>query len=198
MREISSLPCLALPLFLSVSAQHLDAHIPGSDYGDFPDLYGNFSFSRGALLAAAVVEGDGRATTKDPGVISVFGSSVADGAFCKGNCSGRAATGEEGGCYQSRLREYQKTDKVVQSGGRNIFNNCHGGDTTVKLLARFDQMLSSNAAIVFIGLSLSNEGIAWSPDPDQIFLQYETNMHKLINQSRANGVSPVIGLCCEL
>merc|ERR1712176_1465038 len=64
-------------------------------------------------------------------VISIFGSSVSNGAFCSGNCSGTAydPAAAPGGCYQSRLREYQAAYR-----GRSIFNNAHGGDTTTKLL----------------------------------------------------------------
>ena len=95
-----------------------------------------------------------------PHVISLFGSSVADGAYCGGNCSGRSlsnASGVVGGCYQSRLR-------VFQAGGgsgtaRSLFNNCHGGDSTRKLLQRFYQFESSRAGLVVIGLSLANEGL---------------------------------------
>jgi hypothetical protein len=132
-------------------------------------------------------------TAANEKVISLFGSSVADGAFCKGNCSGKAAatTSVVGGCYQSRLRMYQQRER---GEGRSVFNNCHGGDSTIKLLARYNQMLSCNPGYVFIGLSLANEGIRGS-DPQKIYDQYKTNMRTLVNQSRSHGIEPIIGLC---
>jgi hypothetical protein len=124
-------------------------------------------------------------------VISLFGSSVADGAYCHGNCSGLSTSKTVGGCYQSRLRMHQQSEP---GEGRSVFNNCHGGDSTVKLLARFDQMLSCNPGYVFIGLSLANEGIRGA-NPQKIYDQYKNNMIQLVNQSRAHGIEPVIGLC---
>jgi hypothetical protein len=141
---------------------------------------------------------------KNPKIISVFGSSVANGAFCSGNCSGKPPSSTTGGCYQSRLKQFQ------QKEGRSVFNNCHGGDTTTKLLNRFDQMLSTDAGFVFIGLSLANEGIrvarfffsallislcSKGTDPEAIYTHFKNGMLQLINQSRAAGVVPLMGLC---
>ena len=105
----------------------------------------------------------------DPHVISVFGSSVANGAYCGGNCSGKGpgAPGQPGGCYQSRLRVFQAAGGTGTT--RSVFNNCHGGDTTTKLLDRFDQFVSSRAAFVVIGLSLANEGLPGSSTPQKVY-----------------------------
>lgn len=89
----------------------------------------------GASTAAAVPTATAPApeSPMDPRVISVFGSSVANGAFCSGNCSGNAgvpAGTASGGCYQSRLRVFQRDGGTGTA--RSVFNNCHGGDTTAK------------------------------------------------------------------
>ena len=139
-----------------------------------------------ALLAARAAAG--------PRTISVFGSSVADGAFCSGNCSGRAlasvtpAQAAQGGCYQSRLRMHQEQ---TAGQGRDVFNNCHGGDTTVKLLARYAQLLSADPHYCLIGLSLSNEGIVYGGQP--IFDQYVAGMQKLMSQNTAHGIHTYVG-----
>ena len=145
------------------------------------------SLARGASLG---VGADGGAE-RNASVISVFGSSVADGAFCGGNCSGSALTNasDPGGCYQSRLRQYQAAHR-----GRSVFNNCHGGDSTGKLLARFAQLLAPNPRFVLIGLSLANEGLI-GPDPQRIYDQYAAGLRQLVDQSRAQGIEPVVGLC---
>eukprot|EP01047_Picozoa_sp_COSAG01_P032511 COSAG01_NODE_2353_length_7849_cov_4.770194_5_plen_607_part_00 len=145
-----------------------------------------------ALLAAAPSPSDGAVNGS---VISVFGSSVADGAFCGGNCSGHGpATPGVGGCYQSRLRAYQAT-----YGNRSVFNNCHGGDTTTKLLARFYQFLSSKAELVVIGLSLANEGLGECrvvpAACQQVFDHYKSGMLQLIKQIRAAGAQPIVASC---
>ena len=141
----------------------------------------------------------------DPTVISVFGSSVADGAYCGGNCSGTAlnTSAPAGGCYQSRLREYQAS--ASESTKRSVFNNCHGGDSTTKLLNRFDQMVATKAGIVFIGLSLANEGLRcctplMTPAKckachDEIFEHYSAGMTELVTKIRALGASPIIAGC---
>ena len=81
------------------------------------------SLARGASLG---VGADGGAE-RNASVISVFGSSVADGAFCGGNCSGSALTNasDPGGCYQSRLRQYQAAHRgrSVSSSAHTIANN---------------------------------------------------------------------------
>ena len=112
------------------------------------------------LAAAAVLAARTSADSPDQRLISVFGSSVADGAFCAGNCSGNALlpSAAPGGCYQSRLRVYQEAHD-----NRTVFNNCHGGDTTTKLLSRFGQMLAVNPGFVVYGLSLANEAARPAP-----------------------------------
>jgi len=122
--------------------------------------------------------------------ISVFGSSVANGHTCTGNCSGVSSSSDAGGCYQSRLRVFQR------SLGRTIFNNCRNGDTTSLLLGRFSELLSVNPKHVLIGLSLANEGLL-NPELNmqQVFDQYAAGMQQLINESRSNSIIPFIGSC---
>jgi hypothetical protein len=137
------------------------------------------------LLGAAVA---------GPHTISVFGSSVADGAFCSGNCSGRnlsavtPAEGKQSGCYQSRLRVYQE-DTAGQ--GRDVFNNCHGGDSTTLLLNRYYQLLAAQPKYVLIGLSLANEGIIAGGQP--IFDHYVAGMQKLMQQNTQHGIHTYVG-----
>lgn len=136
----------------------------------------------------------------DPRVISVFGSSVADGAYCGGNCSGNAGPpgcpdcyAGPAGCYQSRLRVYQ------EGANRSVFNNCHGGDTTKKLLARFYQFLSTKAGFVVIGLSLANEGLPscrYAPSAcAAVYDSYRNGMVELVSRVRAAGSQPIVASC---
>lgn len=131
------------------------------------------------------------ATSARPSVdISVFGSSVANGYTCTGNCSGQSSTSDNGGCYQSRFRVFQK------SLNRTVFNNARNGDNTILLLDRFSEMLSVNPKHVLIGLSLANEGlIDPSKDASQVYAQYARGMQQLINMSYSNNILPFIGSC---
>ena len=141
-----------------------------------------------ALLCALGVAAAG------PRTISVFGSSVADGAFCSGNCSGRnlsavtPAEGLQGGCYQSRLRVHQAG---TAGQGRDVFNNCHGGDTTTKLLDRYYQLVDAQPRYVLIGLSLANEGIIAGGEP--IFNHYVAGMQTLMTQNKQHGFHTYVG-----
>lgn len=119
-------------------------------------------------------------------VISVFGSAVANGAGCAGNCSG-VESPNPGGCYQSLLKQLQATK------GRSVFNNCNNGDTSDDLIARFAQVLAVKAKYVLIALSLDSEGVLGA-DPGSVAVQYENNLKTLVNMSRVKGIFPVIGL----
>lgn len=119
----------------------------------------------------------------DPYRISVFGSSVANGQGA-GNFQGyaynygqqliaRAADG---------LSEYP-----FYTSGVSI-----GGNTTVDLLNRYDDMIRDFGTYVLFGLSLGNEGIHGAADPEAVFAQFRDNMLSLIAAARADGKIPAI------
>ncbi|EOD41675.1 hypothetical protein EMIHUDRAFT_194099 [Emiliania huxleyi CCMP1516] len=134
----------------------------------------------------------------DENTIAVFGSSVSNGFMCSGNCSGRARSSlssqeaDLGGCYQSRLRVWQR-----EHSGRSVFNNANNGDSTAKLLRRFCQVLSSRARYVLFGLSLSNEAkrMGASEVTREVFDAYHDGLVQLADRTRTAGGYPVIGSC---
>jgi len=134
----------------------------------------------------------------DENTIAVFGSSVSNGFMCSGNCSGRARSSlssqeaDLGGCYQSRLRVWQR-----EHSGRSVFNNANNGDSTAKLLKRFCQVLSSRARYVLFGLSLSNEAkrMGASEVTREVFDAYHDGLVQLADRTRTAGGYPVIGSC---
>lgn len=133
------------------------------------------------------------AIPRDESLISVFGSSVAAGHFCTGNCSGRslASTAVEGGCYQSKLRVYQ-----ASCCQRQVVNNAVYGDCTTDALARFSDVINSRAKYVFVGFSLANEGLV---DPflydTAVYSSYQNGMDRIIERIRKINAEPIIGLC---
>jgi len=74
-----------------------------------------------------------------------------------------------------------------------VFNHARNGDTTNALLSRFSEMLSVSPKYVMFGLSLANEGILGGGQA--VYDQYARNMQQLINQSRANNITPILVSC---
>jgi lysophospholipase L1-like esterase len=132
--------------------------------------------------------------------IAVWGSSVANG------------TGDESqaGGYAGHLQ------RTLADRGLEVVNQSRGGDNTVTIAARFapgatpepdtKYLTSVNPNYVIIGLSLGNEGIAQCQlgqstgctnslaEADAIFDQFAGGIKRLIAQTRAAGITPVIAL----
>ncbi len=115
--------------------------------------------------------------------ISAFGSSV---------CNGQGATGNKGYAYlygQQLAKRYSggMSDKPFTVSGVAI-----GGNTTVNLLDRYDEMIHDFGKYVVIGLSMGNEGIHGAANQQSIFNQFRDNMLKLIDMMKADGKTVVV------
>jgi lysophospholipase L1-like esterase len=115
--------------------------------------------------------------------VSVFGSSVANGEGAE-NRQGYAYNYGEllKSRYNNSLSKYP-----LYTAGVSI-----GGNTTVALLNRYDDVLRDFSRFVIIGLSMGNEGIHGAANPEQVFNQFSNNMQTLIAQLRADGKIPVV------
>ena len=149
----------------------------------------------GVIAALAGTLAQVKATT-ERGVIAVHGSSVSRGHGCSGNCSGTpssSANGGDGGCYQTKLKVYQRGERLVLNSGRN-------GDDTNRALGRLEgtlgwisdqaallPQLAPNNTFVLVGLSLANERYNG--------VTYRSGIREIIRRVRAAGAIPVIGLC---
>lgn len=119
----------------------------------------------------------------DPYRICVFGSSVANG---------QGATNFHGYAYlygeQLKTRtDRGRSDYPLYTSGVSI-----GGNTTLSLLDRYDDLIRDHGKYVIFGLSLGNEGIHGSTNPTQVFDQFRDNMLALISMARADGKVPVV------
>jgi hypothetical protein len=107
--------------------------------------------------------------------IVIFGSSVALG------------TGATAG------NSYVELLETSLAGMFSIVNLSVGGDSSQDLIDRFyTDMVPEKPAIVFIGLSLLNEGLT-TTDPDTVVNIYITNIKKLIRLCQNEGYKVVIG-----
>lgn len=115
--------------------------------------------------------------------ISVFGSSVANG---------QGATDYYGYAYQYGnllQRRYRKneSDYPFYTSGVSI-----GGNSTVNLLNRYDELVHDFSRYVIIGLSMGNEGLHEASDKRTVFEQFANNMQTIINKVRSDGKIPVV------
>ena len=107
----------------------------------------------------------------------IFGSSVASGA---------GAEDSHGWAY--------RLQRVLEKRNWTVVNKSVGGDTTTKLLARFNRdLLTEKPDAVIIALSLANEGLASSPT--EAYARYVRNLRKLVQLCRKHGILPVISSC---
>lgn len=119
----------------------------------------------------------------NPYKISVFGSSVANG---------QGATDFNGYAYlygQQLEKRFDEGESIYpfQISGVSI-----GGNTTVKLLKRYDDLINDFGHYVMIGLSLGNEGIHDADEPEKVFEQFSSNMQTLIARVREAGKEPIV------
>ena len=128
--------------------------------------------ARNAQELEAVIQST--AKTNSHMKLVIFGSSVASGA---------GAADNHGWAYF--LKE------VLEKRNWTVVNKSVGGDSTTRLLSRFNRdLLPEKPDVVIIGLSLANEGLVTSPA--ETFDRYTRNMRKLIQLCRKHGIVPVI------
>ena len=119
----------------------------------------------------------------DENRISVFGSSVANG---------QGATDYKGYRYlygQQLIARHQagKSENPFYTTNVSI-----GGNTTVNLLNRYDDLIRDFGRYVIFGLSLGNEGIHGASNQQSVFNQWRDNMLTLINKVKADGKIPMV------
>lgn len=117
--------------------------------------------------------------------ISVMGSSVANG---------QGATDNHGYAYMlGELLQKRSNDNI----STNPFYTSEisvNGNNTVKVLARYNDLIHEFGKYVIYGLSLGNEGIHEAADTEKqaVFDQFKANMLTLISKARADGKYPVV------
>lgn len=119
----------------------------------------------------------------DENRISVFGSSVANG---------QGAVDYKGYRYlygQQLIRRHQEGRSETPFYTSNV---SIGGNTTVNLLNRYDDLIRDFGRYVIFGLSLGNEGIHGAGDQQAVFNQWRDNMQTLIRKVRADGKIPMV------
>jgi lysophospholipase L1-like esterase len=157
-----------------------------------------------AVIAIAATDSgfgqDAASNPADDQRIAVWGSSVANG------------TGDESqaGGYAGHLK------RLLLDRRWEVVNRSRGGDNTVTITARFEPgttpepdtkyLTSVDPDYVIIGLSLGNEGIAQCQlgqssgcttsvaEANAIFDQFADGLLRLVAQSRAAGITPIIAL----
>lgn len=115
--------------------------------------------------------------------ISAFGSSV---------CNGEGATDHKGYAYMYGQQLASRYSNGSSATPFYVSGVSIGGNSTLNLLARYDEMLHDFGRYVIIGLSLGNEGIHGATDQAAIFRQFHTNMLTLISKCRQDGKVPVV------
>jgi len=126
-------------------------------------------------------QSDGPSTNKK---IVVFGSSVA---------AGWVSSYEEQ--YDFKNGYAYRLERFLADKGFTVVNKSIPGDGTKLALERFDaDVLSEDPDFVFIGLSMSNEGLE-TENPDSVSLSFETGMKKIIQKCVGNEIYPVLGCC---
>lgn len=91
--------------------------------------------------------------------------------------------------YTGRIRDY------LLSKGWTFDNQSIGGNDTADVLARFDtDIVPENPEFVLIALSMGNEGLTFTSDPDSVFESFRDGLQDIIQKCRAEGYYPVIGL----
>ena len=128
------------------------------------------------FLCSIAYNAEGKTSHK----ISVFGSSVASGSVAQDNHG-----------YWYMLKD------CLANRHWQVSSCSRGGDNTIRILERFDDLISQKPDYVFIGLSLANEGIRnqGTEAKEKVYNQYISGMKSLITMMRNKNMIPVVGLC---
>lgn len=77
--------------------------------------------------------------------------------------------------------------------GYNILNRSVPGNKTIDLLNRFDSdVMPDNSDFVIIALSLANEGLPGSVDPEAVCSQYKRNLARLVDMCKEQNIVPCL------
>ena len=115
--------------------------------------------------------------------ISAFGSSV---------CNGQGATDNKGYAYLYGQQLSKRYSGGASSMPFTVSGVAIGGNTTVNLLDRYDEMIHDFGKYVIIGLSMGNEGIHGASNQQSVFNQFRDNMLKLIDMMKVDGKTVVV------
>jgi lysophospholipase L1-like esterase len=120
--------------------------------------------------------------------LSILGSSVAKGWKGAGFSQNQFTNGSVQCSYAGDLTE------LAAANGWRVTNQSIPGDTTPKVIRRFDRdEIPVRADADIIGLSLGNEGLQGAKNPAAICGQFYRGITNLMAMSRAHGIRPVIG-----
>jgi len=150
--------------------------------------YRNTSIAAVLGFSVLILLGNGPARAAQE--ILVLGSSVAAGV-------GASPTSQ---AWAYRLEDLMENHAPIVPGSTVtwLVNNASvGGDTTSKVLARFQADVVTaypGSDIVIISLSLANEGLVGASDPQAVYDSFRNGLTQIINLCRTNGYYPVISL----
>ncbi len=154
-------------------------------------LLGGAGFANAAQLAD---DGFGAAAGTSPipqtQEIVVLGSSVAAGA-------GASPTSEAWGYKVEDLMENHAPIVPGSNVAWQVNNASVGGDNTTRVLARYQTDVVNahpGTDIVIIALSLANEGLPGSGNPQAVYDSFKNGLTQIIANCRSNGYYPVISL----
>lgn len=84
--------------------------------------------------------------------------------------------------------------RQLASEGWTVINKSRPGFTTADVLASFDKYIEPRPDILFIGLSMANEGLT-SDNPDSVLNRFSNGLLKILSMCNQKGIQPVVGLC---
>lgn len=119
----------------------------------------------------------------DPYRISVMGSSVANG---------QGATDNHGYAYMYGQLLQERSQGGLSEHPFHTSGISVNGNSTVNLLARYNDLIHDFGQYVIFGVSLGNEGIHGAADQEAVFNQFRDNMQLLISKAREDGKIPVV------
>jgi PKD repeat protein/lysophospholipase L1-like esterase len=117
----------------------------------------------------------------------IFGSSVAEGYNALGTYNGQATNGSLAHSYAALLTQ------TMAPGGWWVMNRSIGGNDTADAIGRFARDVPVGIDEIFIGLSLGNEGLHGSPNPQALCNQFYSGISNLIAMTYQNGSLPLLG-----
>ena len=112
------------------------------------------------------------------GKTAIFiGSSVCEGCGATNNRGWTAMTAER-----------------MERNGWSTGNCAIGGQTTADILLRLERdVIVHKPAVCFVGLGLSNEGLATTPDPAVPCGIFLNNLKKIVQALKDAGIFPIVG-----
>jgi hypothetical protein len=144
------------------------------------------SVLRGLIVGIACLLTPVRGRSATNGLIAVLGSSVAKGYAAGGGTVGGSYALGYAGLLTSFLKplDWGVTNLSVSSD--TITNNLN----TLE-----DAVVPADPDHVFLGLSLSDAGLAGASDPDAVLEGFRATLTNIIGHARAHGLYAMAGLC---